>query len=63
MTKEEKHLWYDYLKRYYQTFGIRFTKQKVIGSYIVDFYCPRAKLVIELDGKRRKHALIKIIGE
>lgn len=37
MTKEEKHLWYDYLKPYSQAFGIRFTRQKVIGNYIVDF--------------------------
>lgn len=52
MTKEEKHLWYDYLKPYRQTFGVAFTKQKVIGNYIVDFYCPKAKLVIELDGSQ-----------
>ena len=52
MTKEERHLWYDFLKPYYQAFGIKFTKQKVIGNYIVDFYCPRAKLVIELDGSQ-----------
>lgn len=52
MTREEKHLWYDYLKPYYQTFGIRFTRQKIIGNFIVDFYCPQAKLVIELDGSQ-----------
>ena len=52
MTKEEKHLWYDYLKPYRQTFGIAFTRQKIIGNYIVDFYCPKAKLVIELDGSQ-----------
>ena len=52
MTKEEKHLWYDYLKPYRQTFGIAFTRQKVIGNYIVDFYCPKAKLAIELDGSQ-----------
>ena len=46
MTKEEKHLWYDYLREY----PIRFIRQKVIGKYIVDFYCAEAKLVIELDG-------------
>ena len=48
MTKEEKHLWYDFL-RYYP---IRFLRQKVIGNYIVDFYCKKAKLVIELDGSQ-----------
>ena len=48
MTKEEKHLWYDYLKEY----PIRFIRQKVIGKYIVDFYCAKAKLVVELDGSQ-----------
>ena len=48
MTKEEKHLWYDYLREY----PIRFIRQKVIGKYIVDFYCAKAKLVIELDGSQ-----------
>ena len=48
MTKEEKHLWYDYLRLQ----PIRFIRQKVIGQYIVDFYCAKAKLVIELDGSQ-----------
>lgn len=48
MTKEEKHLWYDYLREY----PIRFIRQKVIGKYIVDFYCAKARLVIELDGSQ-----------
>ena len=52
MTKEEKHLWYDYLKPYRQTFGVAFTRQKVFGNYILDFYCPKAKLAIELDGSQ-----------
>ena len=46
MTREEKHLWYDFLRIY----PIRFYRQKVLGKYIVDFYCAKAKLVIELDG-------------
>ena len=46
MTKEEKHLWYDFLR----TYPNRFIRQKIIGNYIVDFYCASAKLVIELDG-------------
>ena len=46
MTKEEKHLWYDFLR----TYPNRFVRQKVIANYIVDFYCASAKLVIELDG-------------
>ncbi len=46
MTKQERHLWYDFLSGY----SPRFQRQKTIGSYIVDFYCHEAKLVIELDG-------------
>ena len=48
MTREEKHLWYDFLKLLPQTVN----RQKVIGNYIVDFYCAAAKLVIELDGSQ-----------
>ena len=48
MTKEERHLWYDYLRSY----PIRFTRQKVLGKYIADFYSAQAKLVIELDGSQ-----------
>ena len=48
MTKEERHLWYDFLKALPQTVH----RQKVIGSYIVDFYCASSKLVIELDGSQ-----------
>jgi len=46
MTKEERHLWYDYLRAY----PVRFLRQKILGRYIVDFYCPEAKLIVELDG-------------
>ena len=46
MTKEEKKLWYDFLK----LLPITVHRQKVIGRYIVDFYCADAALVIELDG-------------
>ena len=48
MTKEEKHLWYDFLR----TYPKRFSRQKVLGKYIVDFYCAEAKIVIELDGSQ-----------
>ena len=48
MTKEERHLWYDYLREY----PVRFSRQKVLGRYIADFYCAQAKLVIELDGSQ-----------
>ena len=46
MTPWERKLWYDFL-RYYP---VRFQRQKAIGNYIVDFYCAKARLVIELDG-------------
>ena len=48
MTKEERHLWYDFLRGY----PVRFLRQKVIGRYIVDFYCAKAQLVVELDGSQ-----------
>ncbi len=48
MTKEERHLWYDFLRSY----PIKFLRQKVLGRYIADFYCAKAKLVIELDGSQ-----------
>jgi len=48
MTKEERHLWYDFLRDY----PIRFYRQKVLGKYIVDFYCAKASLVVELDGSQ-----------
>lgn len=52
MTPQERHLWYDFL-RYYP---IKIYKQRIIGSYIVDFYCASAKLVIELDGSQHYDA-------
>ncbi len=48
MTKEERHLWYDFLR----TYPIKFSRQKVLGKYIVDFYSAQAKLIIELDGSQ-----------
>lgn len=48
MTKEERHLWYDFLREY----PVRFQRQKVLNRYIVDFYCASAKIVIELDGSQ-----------
>ena len=48
MTKEERHLWYDFLREY----PVRFTRQKILGKYIADFYCAEAKLVVELDGSQ-----------
>ena len=48
MTKEERHLWYDFLR----TYEVKFLRQKPFGKYILDFYCAKAKLVIELDGSQ-----------
>ena len=46
MTKEERHLWYDFLR----TYPVRFVRQKVLGRYIADFYSSEARVVLELDG-------------
>ena len=48
MTKEERHLWYDFFKKLPYTVN----RQKIIGNYIVDFYCAKTKTVIELDGSQ-----------
>ena len=45
-TKQENHLWYDFLRGY----PVRFQRQKAIDHFIADFYCHAAKLIIELDG-------------
>ena len=50
MTPEERHLWYDFLKKLPETIH----RQKVIDAYIVDFYCASASLVIELDGSQHR---------
>ena len=52
MTPEERRLWYDFLK----TLPVTVNRQKVFGRYIVDFYCAKAKLVIELDGSQHFEA-------
>lgn len=48
MTKEERHLWYDFLRK----LPIMVHRQKTIGNYIVDFFVAEAKMVIELDGSQ-----------
>ena len=57
MTKEERHLWYDFLRDY----PVRFSRQKILGAYIADFYCAKTGLVIELDGSQHyeEEALVK----
>ena len=47
-TPEEKHLWYDFLSKY----EIRFQRQKAIDNFVADFYCHKAKLIIEIDGSQ-----------
>lgn len=47
-TPQERHLWYDFLR----TAQPQWNRQRIIGNYIVDFYCAKAKLVIELDGNQ-----------
>ena len=51
MTKEERHLWYDFLKH----LPVTVHRQKPLGNYIVDFYIASAKLIIELDGSQHYH--------
>ena len=46
MTKEERHLWYDFPNDY----PIRFRRQEIAESYILDFYCDKARLAVEIDG-------------
>jgi len=48
MTKEEKHLWYDFLRNYPK----QFRRQVTVGQYILDFYCAEANLAVELDGSQ-----------
>ena len=48
MTREERHLWYDFLKQ----LPLTVNRQKVIGSYIADFYCAKAGLIVEIDGSQ-----------
>ena len=52
MTKQEKRLWYDFLRGY----EVQFKRQKVIGKFIVDFYCHSAQLAVEIDGGQHFNA-------
>jgi very-short-patch-repair endonuclease len=54
MTDAEQHLWFRLRNK--QLGGLQFYRQKPLQSFIVDFYCPRAKLVIELDGAQHFEA-------
>ena len=59
MTKHEALLWYRFLRQY----PLRFPRQKTIGSYIVDFYCHEARLVIELDGSQHYNQQARVYDE
>ena len=48
MTREERHLWYDFLKQ----LPVTVHRQKILGHFITDFYIASSKLVIELDGSQ-----------
>jgi very-short-patch-repair endonuclease len=48
MTPQERKLWYLFLQKY----PVKIYKQRIIGTYIADFYCASAKLVIEIDGSQ-----------
>lgn len=48
MTRQEKHLWYDFLKDY----PIKWNRQRSIDRFIVDFFCFKATLIVELDGSQ-----------
>ncbi len=54
MTEAEKLLWSKIRRK--QLKGLQFYRQKIIGNYIVDFYCPESKLVIEVDGGQHYRA-------
>ena len=58
-TPQEQRLWDFFLCMH----ALRFQRQKVIGSYIVDFYCHAAKLVIELDGSQHNEESAKLYDE
>ena len=47
-TSQENHLWYDFLSKY----EIKFQRQKAIDNFIADFYCHKAKLIVEIDGRQ-----------
>lgn len=59
MTKEEKHLWYDFLK----LLPITVNRQKNIGNYIVDFFIAKERIVIEIDGSQHNKLLNKQADE
>ena len=59
MTRQERHLWYDFLRHY----PVKFYKQRIIDNYIADFYCHAARLVIEIDGSQHYTTSGKVYDE
>ncbi|HJT25635.1 MAG TPA: DUF559 domain-containing protein [bacterium] len=57
MTDAERLLWSKLRRR--QLAGVCFYRQRIIGGYIVDFYCSKASLIIELDGGQHFHGAVK----
>ncbi len=49
-TRQENHLWYDFLSKY----PVKFRRQAMIDDFIADFYCSKAKLIIEVDGRQHE---------
>ena len=47
-TPEENKLWYEFLR----TYPVRFNRQRIVENYILDFYCAKAKIAVELDGSQ-----------
>lgn len=52
MTREEQQLWYRFLRQY----PIQFKRQSTCGQYILDFYCSKAKLAVEIDGAYHRYS-------
>ena len=59
MTAEERKLWYQFLRDY----PVRIMRQRPIDRFIVDFYCAKAKLVIELDGSQHYEEVGKLADQ
>lgn len=57
MTDAENRLWLKLCRK--QLSGLQFYRQRIIGNFIVDFYCPRARLVVEVDGGQHYHGKVK----
>ena len=47
-TPQENKLWYEFLR----TYPVRFNRQRIVGNFIPDFYCAKARLAVELDGSQ-----------